>query len=105
MEGRTRSHSRITRREGHRLKNQPFPTGCAPHSARQRKPPRKLPHLGADGGDGRFVGAVGERLVDEIGDVHHLLLEHAAGGDGGGADADAAALEDGARCRRGWCFC
>ena len=52
-------------------------------------------HFFADGGDGCGIGGMAEGLVQVVADFHHLFLHHAAGGDGGGADADAAAFEDG----------
>ena len=33
--------------------------------------------------------------VDKVGNLHHVFFFHAAGGDGGGAEADAAAFADG----------
>jgi hypothetical protein len=39
------------------------------------------------------IGAVLDGFLDQVGDVEHLVLLHAAGGDGGRAEADAAGLE------------
>lgn len=45
--------------------------------------------FGADGGDGGGVFGVGEDAVNHVDDERHLLFLEAAGGDGGGAEADA----------------
>ena len=47
-----------------------------------------------------MVVAVLEGVVHEVGDVEHFFFFHAAGCDGGGADADAAGFEDGVGVER-----
>ena len=54
--------------------------------------------LGREGGE--VLVARGEDGVDEFDDVQHVLLHEAAGGDGRGADAQAAGLERAAAVER-----
>ena len=60
----------------------------------ERELSAQLQHLVSDGG-AVGLGAEGHAL-DEGGDLHHLVGAEATGGDGGGADADAARDEGGA---------
>ena len=66
----------------------------------QRKPRVQGARLVADGAERRLVLRGGERLGDPAGDGDHLLFLHAAGGDGGSADADAARFERGGGVER-----
>jgi len=61
---------------------------------RQRKPLIRGADFLADFGQSGGIVAVRERAVDPGGDLGHFSLFHAASGDGGGADADAAAEGD-----------
>src|ERR1017187_3783706 len=67
---------------------------------RQRKAGGDLADVVADGADFVGVGAVLDGFLDQVRDVEHLVLLHAARGDGGRAEADAAGLEGALRVER-----
>ena len=60
----------------------------------QRKSARQVEHLFADVLERVVVATIVERFGEQVGDLEHLFFFHAARGDGGRADADAAGFED-----------
>ena len=78
------------------------PAGC--RRGVQREGGGQLLDLRLDPGEGRLV-RVGERAVDQLGHADHLGLAHAARGERGRAEPDAAGDERRLRIVREWCSC
>ena len=68
-------------------------TNCQGPLIRQRKPRGKFAHPLPHFADGIKILDVEQDLADHVGDGGHLGFLHAAGGDGGRSEADAAGLE------------